>query len=170
MVKCRFFPSPSDPLGTWCVSDALNCGKMQVFHVERPSALRARPILKTVVKWPLFGGLERTIGFKTVVKWAFLGGLGWANCGKMGGLSLVDFCVKRARMHIFGRVVCVCIFVCVCVFFMFFCLCFCVCLCFLSIFFWCVCFVLVWLVFLCWCGCVFVPVSLCWCGCVFVFF
>ena len=62
VVKCKFATSPSDPFVTSCVSDAQNCGKMQILDLaEQPFRhFRACRTLKTVVKWAFLTGLNPT--------------------------------------------------------------------------------------------------------------
>ena len=46
VVKCKFSTSPRNPLGISCVSDAQNCGKMNIF-----GRTGADYCVKTVLKW-----------------------------------------------------------------------------------------------------------------------
>ena len=112
MVKRKFFTSPRDPFVTSDVSDAQNCGKMQILAPARAtlSSLRTCRTFKTEVKRKFWNrpsnpfvtsdvseaqncGKTRIprltmadLCAKTVVKWTFLTGLDRTtveNCGKM---------------------------------------------------------------------------------------
>ena len=94
VVKRKFFTSPIDPFVTSCVSDAQNCGKMQVHQLSGVtfSSLRTCWTLKTVVKCKFFtcpSDLFVTLDVSDV-----------QNCGKMhnsasaGGNPFVTSCVS----------------------------------------------------------------------------
>ena len=80
---------PSNPFVTSDVSDAQNCGKMDVFD-------RTKPDYGEKLRWNGRFWLDWTgLRWKTVVKWTFLTGLNRTtveNCGKMDVVVVLWWC------------------------------------------------------------------------------
>ena len=62
MVKFKFVTSPGNPFVTSCVSDAQNCGKMQILDLAElyPFVTSFVSDAQTLVKWAFLTGLDRT--------------------------------------------------------------------------------------------------------------
>ena len=81
VVKRKFLTSPIDPFVTSDVSEAQNCGKVDILRlrVATLSSLRACRMVKTVVKWTFWTSPSDpfvTSCVADVENWCFCGGGG----------------------------------------------------------------------------------------------
>ena len=157
VVKYKFWMWPSNPFVTSDLSEAQNCGKMDIFDRTKPDY--CEKLRWNGRFWPDWTGLR----WKTVVKWTFLTGLNRTtveNCGKMDVVVFLWWCFCGGEA--------VFLWWCSCEIFVVVWWCFCGCVCggvlVVMFLWWCSCggvFVVVW-----WCGGVFVVVlrwCFCWC-------